>query len=249
MIDLDKIVSGLSRSGAAAGLAGGLVGGTAVGALGTKKGRKTLGKVAQVGGLAVVGGLAWKAYQQYRNTNAAHAAGPSQATATAWTPATATGPQAPGTTAALDAARRWQDIRRQDFEAVTAEPAVGDSRSVLLVRAMIAAAMADGHLDAAEQGRLFREIDRLELTIEEKGMMLEALRRPWPIDRLAASCHEPETAIEVYVAALLAIDETRPDGAAWLDQLARALVLPPALIDEIRLRARAEKPVPLAEPA
>lgn len=249
MIDLDKIMSGLSRSGAAAGLAGGLVGGTAVGALSTKKGRKTLGKVAQVGGLALVGGLAWKAYQQYRSGNHASVPGPSSGSDLAWTPATATGPQAPGTTAALAAARRWEDVHRQDFEAVTAEPATEGSRSVLLIRAMIAAAMADGHLDSAEQGRLFREIDRLELTVEEKGMMLEELRRPWSIDRLATSCHEPETAIEVYVAALLAIDETRPEGAAWLDGLARALMLPPALIEEIRLRAREEQTVPLAEPA
>jgi uncharacterized membrane protein YebE (DUF533 family) len=236
MIDLDRIMSGLSRSGAAAGLAGGLVG-------------KTLGKVAQVGGLALVGGLAWKAYQQYRNGNPSPFPGPSTAPKTAWTPATATGPQAPGTSAALAAAHRWQDVRRQDFEAVTAEPATEGSRSVLLIRAMIAAAMADGHLDSGEQGRLFREIDRLELTVEEKGMMLEELRRPWSIDRLATSCHEPETAIEVYVAALLAIDETRPEGAAWLDQLARALMLPPALIEAIRVRARQEESVPLAEPA
>ena len=67
MLDLNRIVSGLADSGAVAGLAGGLAGGTVVGALSSKKGRKTAKKVAQVGGLALVGGLAWKAYQNYRN--------------------------------------------------------------------------------------------------------------------------------------------------------------------------------------
>lgn len=244
MIDLDKIIGGLSRSGVAGGLAGGLAGGTLAGALATKKGRKTAKKAAQIGGLALVGGLAWKAYQDYRQSRPATAA-----PGAGWTPSTATGPQAPGTAAALAADERWRDVRRQDFEAVTAEAPSETSRSLLIVRAMIAAAMADGHLDAAEQGRLFREIDRLELTTEEKGTLLDELRRPWAIESLAARCEDPETAIEVYAAALLAIDERRPESARWLEQLAGTLTLPPELVRQIHHRAGDQKISQLAEPA
>jgi uncharacterized membrane protein YebE (DUF533 family) len=249
MIDLNRIIGGLSQSGAAAGLAGGLAGGTLVGALATKKGRKTAKKAAKIGGLALVGGLAWKAYHDYRQSAGNRGTGGAAHRSPGWTPATATGPQAPGTAAAIAATERWERLSRQDFEAVAAEPAVGDSRPLLLVRAMIAAAMADGHLDASEQARLFREIDRLDLTTEEKGMMLEELRRPWSVNALAAHCREPETAVEVYAAGLLAIDETRIESARWLDELARSLALPPALVAEIHAQADSEKFPRLAEPA
>jgi uncharacterized membrane protein YebE (DUF533 family) len=249
MIDLNRIIGGLSQSGAAAGLAGGLAGGTVGGALATKKGRKTAKKAAQIGGLALVGGLAWKAYHDYRRSSAERVTDVASRRPPAWTPATATGPQAPGTAAAIAAAERWQRLSRQDFEAVAAEPAEGESRALLIVRGMIAAAMADGHLDAGEQGRLFRQIDRLDLTTEEKGMLLDELRHPWSIEALAARCGEPETAIELYAAALLAIDETRPESALWLEELARRLALPPALVAGVHIQADSEKATRLAEPA
>ncbi len=254
MVNLDKIISGLSQSGAAAGLAGGLAGGTLVGAFGSKKGRKTMKKVATVGGLALVGGMAYKAYRDYQDRQQRAAGG--HAGPVGRTPATALGPQAPGTAAAVAAERpwpaaddRWRAISARDFEAAVNEPPVGESRSLLIVRAMIAAAMADGHLDPAEQGTLFREIDRLDLSAEEKGMMLDELRRPWPVHALVSRCREPETAIEVYAASLLAIDESRPEGARYLSELARLLQLPASLVGEIHAAAAIEEAPRLAEPA
>jgi uncharacterized membrane protein YebE (DUF533 family) len=254
MVNLDKIISGLSQSGAAAGLAGGLAGGTLVGAFGSKKGRKTMKKVAKVGGLALVGGLAYKAYRDYQDGQQRTAGGHDASVGR--TPATALGPQAPGTAAAVAAERpwpaaddRWSKVSARDFEAVVAEPPVGESRSLLIVRAMIAAAMSDGHLDSAEQGTLFREIDRLDLSPEEKGMMLDELRRPWPVHAIVARCREPETAIEVYTASLLAIDESRPEGANYLGELARLLQLPSNLVGEIHAATLAQQTPRLAEPA
>ena len=247
MIDLNKIISGLSQSGAAAGLAGGLAGGTVVGALSSKKGRKAAKSAAKIGGLALVGGLAYKAYRDYQDGQ--RRAGPGQADAGGGvrTPATAIGPQAPG--AAVAATGRWGNVGRDQFAAIIEEPPEGESRSLLLVRAMIAAAMADGHLDADEQGHLFREIDRLELSAEEKGMMLDELRHPWPMHAIVARCDAPETAIEVYAASVLAIDESRPESELYLSQLARLLQLPTTLVEEIHVRSGSEKSLPLAEPA
>ena len=247
MIDLDRIIGGLSRSGAAAGLAGGLAGGTLVGALAGKKGRKTAKSAMKLGGMALVGGLAWNAYQNYRRTQPG--AGVGDDGSGAWTPATATGPQAPGTAVALDSLSRWQSATRQDFEAVTAEPATQESRSLLIVRAMIAAAMADGHLDEGERGRLFRHIDRLDLTAEEKGMLLDELRHPWTVPALAARCSDPETSVEAYAAALLAIDESRPEAGSWLRDLATQLRIPPALVEDIHASVNGEKNFALAQPA
>lgn len=249
MIDLNKIIAGLSQSGATAGLAGGVAGGAVVGALATKKGRKTAKSAAKIGGLALVGGLAYKAYRDYRDGQQLSAHAPATYPGHAHTPATAVGPQAPGTAAAIAAGDRWGNVGHDEFAAVVEEPPVGDSRSMLLVRAMIAASMADGHLDAAEQGRLFREIDRLDLTSEEKGTMLDELRHPWPMHAIVARCEAPETAIEVYTASVLAIDESRPESERYLSQLARFLQLPTTLVEEIHVRSGSEKTLPLAEPA
>ena len=252
MLDLNRIVNGLAQSGAAAGLAGGLAGGTVVSALSSKKGRKTAKKVAQVGGLALVGGLAWKAYQNYRNDQ------PGSSLQRTGSPPISNhvrqfNPQPRPAVPERGNDRptgSWGDIRRKDFEAVAAEPAVVGSRSLLVVRAMIAAAMADGHLDAGEQGRLFREIERLELSTGEKGMLLDELRHPWTTAQLAAHAQDPETAIEIYAASVLAIDESREESRPHLEALAGALKLPPMLIDSIHIRSSyAKNDVALAEPA
>ena len=63
--------------------------------------------------------------------------------------------------------------------------------------------------------------------------MYDELRQPKTVDELASLIHDQQTAIEVYAAALLAIDETRPGGSAYLAKLAGRLGLPPALVDSV----------------
>ena len=65
-MDLNKMVKGLVGSGVVSGLAGGVAGGALSGAFLSKKGRKHAGTLLKVGGLAAVGGLAWKAYRGYQ---------------------------------------------------------------------------------------------------------------------------------------------------------------------------------------
>ena len=69
-------------------------------------------------------------------------------------------------------------------------------------------------------------------------MLYDELRNPKSVDELAAAVRDPQTGIEVYAASLLAIDETRPDGAAYLTKLAVHLGLPPALVESVHLRAK-----------
>jgi len=64
-MDLSKLVNGLSKSGALSGFMGGVAGGGLTSMIATKKGRKVGKKALKVGALAAVGGLAWKAYQNY----------------------------------------------------------------------------------------------------------------------------------------------------------------------------------------
>jgi uncharacterized membrane protein YebE (DUF533 family) len=66
MFDTKRILDQLIGSGVAGGLAGGLAGGALANALSGKKGRKLAGSALKVGGVALVGGLAYKAWQKYQ---------------------------------------------------------------------------------------------------------------------------------------------------------------------------------------
>ena len=69
MIDAKRLLDELVGSGVAGGLAGGLAGGTLAGLLSGKRGkkaRKLAGSAMKLGGVALVGGLAYKAWQSYQ---------------------------------------------------------------------------------------------------------------------------------------------------------------------------------------
>ena len=102
-----------------------------------------------------------------------------------------------------------------------------------LLSAMICAAKADGHIDAAEQTRIFRKIDEADLSAEEKNFLLEELRRPLDADALAAKATTPERALEIYAASLLAIDTEGTAEREYLDNLAQKLKLDPSLAQKI----------------
>lgn len=151
MADIGNIIQGLTRSGALSGFAGGLAGSAVVGALSGKQGRKVAKSALTVGALAAVGGLAYTAYQRYRQ--GAHAG------------------LAPGTPEQAD---RWANIDQDRFEAVITEQASDSGAGLLLLRAMITAAAADGHMDNAEKERIFSEAQRLDLRAEDKARAARA---------------------------------------------------------------------------
>lgn len=98
-----------------------------------------------------------------------------------------------------------------------------------LVRAMAGAAMADGHVDAAEREAIFAQVDRLGLDAEAKGFIFDLLQRPPSFEEIAAGAATQEQSAELYLAARLAIDPDHPAERAWLEALAHRLRLPPGL--------------------
>lgn len=225
MIDVNKIVQGLSSSGAVSGFAGGLAGTALAGAMSGKKGRKVAKSALKVGALAAVGGLAYTAYQRYRQGGDQSAAEP------------ATAKLAASSTAATPS--QWENIERDRFEAALGDGDTAAGGSLLLLRAMIAAAAADGHMDSSEQQRIFAEADRMDLSPQEKAALFDELREPLRMQQLVAQVKNPETAIEVYAASLVAVDETRTEGRAYLRGLAAALDLPEALVESVHKQVEA----------
>lgn len=99
----------------------------------------------------------------------------------------------------------------------------------VLIRAMVGAAKADGHIDAAEQRRLFAEVERLGLDAEAKAYVFDLLTREVDLPGLASAVATPEQGAELYLAARLAIDPDEPAERAYLDALAARLQIPPEL--------------------
>jgi uncharacterized membrane protein YebE (DUF533 family) len=194
---------------------GGFVRGAAAGGLlglllGGKGMRKAAGGMLGYGGAAVVGALALKAYQNYQQQKAA-------------APVTLT-PE--------------QFAELGDKALPHSQPgADGAPFQLTLIRAMVGAAKADGHVDAAEQQRLFAEVERLELDAEAKAFVFDLLGKPTDLEAITGAVATPEQGAEVYLASRLAIDPDVPAERAWLDALAARLKLPAELRAQLDAQA------------
>ena len=235
-MDFSKIISGLTSSGIGSGLAGGVAGGALVSALGSKSGRKTAATLLKVGGIAAVGGLAWKAYQSYQQTNGQQTNGQqvnAQQGNAQQMPQTAS-PQSWQANNASQAQSDWRGLEQQQFEAMVDKS--NESAGMLLLRSTISAAMADGQLSQTEQGQIFAKLEELSLTSEERGTLFAEMAKPWTTADFGNNVTDPVIAIEVYAAALMTIDDTCEAGRAHLRSLANALRLPVPLVTSLHAR-------------
>ncbi len=185
---------------------GGLAGAVAAGGLlsllvGKKKGRG--GSLLSHGGAALLGALADRAFQNWQAGRQ---------------PAAASAP-APQEVAAVDAR----------FLPGAAPAADGQPFELALIRAMIGAARADGHIDAEERRRIFGQVERAGLDAEAKGFVFDALDAPIGVGEIAAAAATPEQASELYLVSRLAVDPDDPAERAYLQALAHRLKLPSEL--------------------
>lgn len=216
--------------------AGAATGAAATGALGLllghKQARRYAGKVAKYGGIAAIGLMAYQAYGRWQAQQAG-ASGANQAPGGA--PAAGAGgggAAAPDNSApplALPAPRTVDRLGPAE-----AEP---HSRAMLL--AMVAAAKADGHLDARERGLLDAELGRLAGDHALRLWVDTELQRPLDPAEVARAASTPEIAAEMYLASLLVADDQSFMERAYLDELARQLRLAPGLKAELEAQAAA----------
>ena len=216
MFDARKLLEQVLGGGAAGGGKGpsadllkGLAGGAAASGLASlllsgKSPKKMLKTAVKVGGTAALAGLAYKVYNDWQAGKAA--------TAEAVPPPMKDITPAPEGTKFLPASASEQN-----------------DLSLAMLRAMIAAAKADGHIDAAEQQKIFGKLDELELDTEAKAWVMDELRRPLDIEAVVRAATSPERAVELYAASCLAIDPDDPAEQAYLAMLASRLKLDPAL--------------------
>jgi uncharacterized membrane protein YebE (DUF533 family) len=197
-------------------------GGAAVGGvlgllMGSKRGRGMGGTALKFGSVAALGALAWKVYQdhQAKQTAAAAPAAPRP-------PIDITPPAyaAPASFAALPAPQL-------------------EAHSQAMLKALIAAAKADGHMDERERGLVHAELQRIEADAATRAWVDAELARPVEPAEVAAAATGPEMAAEMYLASVLVVDQTTTMERAYLDALARELRLAPTLKADLEARAAA----------
>ena len=192
---------------------GALAGGLAAILLGTKTGRKLGAEALKLGGMAAVGALAYKAYRDWHAGKQPAPSAPQQQPQQAPVPML---PAPSGTPFNPSTPSEQQTLARH------------------LLRAMIAAAKADGHVDAQEQARIFAEMDKLPLAADDKAFVMDELRAKLDIDAVASAASTPEEAAEIYTASLLAIDVDNAAERGYLGMLAARLKLDDALVAHLQ---------------
>jgi len=214
-------LGGLGRTVAshAGGFGGGMAAGGLLGLLlGNKKARKMAGGVAGYGAAAALGALAFKAYQNWQSGQSAKAAPPATEADLAAPPPDA-------------------------FHPVKTTDAAGAPFQLALIRAMVAAAKADGHVDAAEQKLLFEQVEQMGMDAEGKAFVFDLLGKEVALAEVAGAASNQEQAAEIYLVSRLAIDPDYPAERAYLEALAHQLGLPPDLVDHLNEQVAAQSGV------
>src|SRR5690606_18192718 len=113
------------------------------------------------------------------------------------------------------------DIAQTDprFLPPPASTQAGQSFALTLINVMIAAAKADGHIDAKEQTAIFEQVEKMDLDTDSKAFVFDALRKPVDIDAIAVGVQGIEQASEVYLMARMAIDVDHPAERVFLQVL------------------------------
>jgi uncharacterized membrane protein YebE (DUF533 family) len=180
----------------------------AIGGLGSLAGALLGGGRGALGGglMAVLGSLGYAALQSQAG---AGAGSPSGARAPAGAIAFGAGPGAAA-----------------PMPAMPANDAEMQRRAVLLIRAMIQAAKADGQIDEAETQRIMSAVASHGHGDEARNFVVNEMRQPIDIPSLVRDVGSPQEAVEVYSASLMAIQVDTQAEQNYLADLAQALQLP-----------------------
>lgn len=238
---INDILGRLSGGQAGAGAGGGdllgrakdmlgqnqLAGGAALGSLaglflGSKAGRGLAVDAAKLGGLALVGGLAYQAWQNYQQGKPLVSL-----------------PQQGGQPQIAEAPA-------ESAFGTTGDAGQDNATALLLIRAMIAAASADGVVDDAERAHITGNLQQLGAEPDAAQFLDAEFASPATALNLAAQAGSPEVAAQVYAAARLTIDPDHEAETAFLRDLAGALGLDTQLVANIDAAAESAKVQPTA---
>ena len=117
-------------------------------------------------------------------------------------------------------------------------PAQVEQHSQAILKALVAAAKADGHIDARERELIEGEFTKLDNDQELQRWLHAELNKPLDPSDVARAASTPEMAAEMYIASVMLVDEESFMEKSYLDELARQLKLEPGLKVELEKQVR-----------
>ena len=214
MADLQRLLGGMLASG----MGGRSRRGPAFAAspfLGSRSGG--MGGFRKTAGLGALAYLGYKAYQEYQKSSAGAAGA-----GTGGGSGTASRGGGPSLGERLGGLLGGGGKAQPEPEPAT----LGDAQAMLLIRAMIAAANADGEITPDERQQITGKLDQAGAGPEERAVLERELQNPRSADQIVGEVQGQETAEQVYLASRLAMNPDTPAEKAYLDFLAARLQLP-----------------------
>jgi uncharacterized membrane protein YebE (DUF533 family) len=226
------------------GGSGGFGSGLGTGSMGMSAGRGGM-DFKHVAGLGALGYLAYKAFQERQQNMGGQGAGsPTGAGAGTGTGSGGGifgglfgGGQGSGGSLSDRLSSVFGSGQRETPETpeTTAYPdvAMEDQQALLLIRAMIAAANADGEITPEERQRIIAKLDEAGAGPDERQVVERELANPISTDALVREVRDPKTAEQVYLASALAIEPDTDAERSYLQYLAARLKLEPNRAEEL----------------
>lgn len=183
--------------------------------LGTKTGRELTGSAVKLGGLAAIAGLGYQAYKSWQ-----------------------AGKQ-PGSDVANS--QGTELLPPPDSEFAPQSQDNSPDFALVLVRAMIAAARADGHINDAERSAILGKVKLGGLDADAEAFLAAELANPVDLDAIIAAARSESQKVELYTASRIAIEPDSRAERGYLDLLAGRLGLPDQLVDHIEATVSSAK--------
>jgi uncharacterized membrane protein YebE (DUF533 family) len=184
---------------------------------GKRKKSGITGNLVKLGGLALIGNLAYKAFQKQQagrdkpGASQEHSFNASGSAESPDTQSTVTIPQT----------SRFHPVSQTEDDAL------------LFLRAMIAAAASDGHIDEGERARIIKGLAEAGIDPQATSWLEREMASPADVEELSSGVNNPELAAQVYTAARIAINPDTIQEREFLRQLAEALDLDQAMRSQI----------------
>lgn len=108
---------------------------------------------------------------------------------------------------------------------VTGAIPAGAELAIRMIRIMVAAAHADGVMDAEEERAVLDKLRGADLSQVERMFLLDELHRPQSVDQLTEGISDPGLAKNMYLLAVATVNIDTESERVWLDRLAAGLGL------------------------
>ncbi|PAA43643.1 hypothetical protein CJU79_04850 [Pseudomonas fragi] len=113
-----------------------------------------------------------------------------------------------------------------------------EQHSQAILKALVAAAKADGHVDERERQLIDGELNKLNGDPALRQWLQAELNKPLDPAEVSRAASTPEIAAEMYIASLILVDEEHFMERAYLEELAKQLKLDPGLKIELEAQVK-----------